>query len=467
MADYAPRREGKGQSPLGPSLLDQLDEAPLDARYWVSVGLLATIFVVEFFDLFIVGFLISVVGPEWSLSYGQSAAILMSAGLGTIVGALLFGSIADRFGRKTALVMGILLCGTSGGLIAFIPDGAWHMFMTLRFFVGVGIGGSAAPTVALVVELTPTRLRTLISSALNIPAGAGILLAAMGAATLLPIIGWRGLALLGFAPLILAPLCILILPESARWLLATGQTERARQVAARQLCKEPWELAAAGPIAASAPEGRFLDLLKTPGRFWLIVIAWVGISTAGYGVVLWGPTVIALLLSTTAAHAASLFSTVALSAIAGRMAFSILPQFFGRKISGQVMGFGAAAALAAAAFLANAQLGGVSAFVIAIVVAAFFYDGGCANLAPYAAELYPVRLAARAAGLAAASNGVGRIVGPLCLALIAGADDPVSPAATVQAILPGFLTLAACAAIVGIVFTALGVETHRRSLAVA
>lgn len=74
-------------------------------------------------------------------------------------------------------------------------------------------------------------------------------------------------------------------------------------------------------------------------------------------------------------------------------------------------------------------------------------------------------MGARSAGLSQAANGVGKILGPLCLAVIAGADNPLSPQATADAVLPAFLFLGACALAVGLAFSFLGVETHGRPLA--
>jgi hypothetical protein len=88
-----------------------------------------------------------------------------------------------------------------------------------------------------------------------------------------------------------------------------------------------------------------------------------------------------------------------------------------------------------------------------------------ANLAPYIVEIYGVRLGARAAGLSQAANGVGKILGPLCLAVIAGADNPLSPQATADAVLPAFLFLGACSLAVGLAFSLLAIETHGRPLA--
>jgi MFS transporter, putative metabolite:H+ symporter len=103
--------------------------------------------------------------------------------------------------------------------------------------------------------------------------------------------------------------------------------------------------------------------------------------------------------------------------------------------------------------------------VVLLVPAALFFDGGFSNIAPYSAEIFPVQLAARGVGLAQASNGIGKIAGPLCLALIAGTSNLITPKATVEAVTPAFLFLAACGLAIGLAFTLLGVETHGKPLA--
>jgi hypothetical protein len=68
-------------------------------------------------------------------------------------------------------------------------------------------------------------------------------------------------------------------------------------------------------------------------------------------------------------------------------------------------------------------------------------------------------------GLAQAASGIGKIAGPLCLALIAGATNLITPKATIEAVTPAFLFLAACGLAIGLAFTLLGVETHGKPLA--
>jgi putative MFS transporter len=447
------------------------DKAPLNLRYWISMALGVMTSIFDFFDFFIVGFLVAVLGPQWHLTFGQTSIMLLSAGVGAIAGALAWGALADRWGRKTLLVAGVVLCATSAGSVSLIPDGAWMLFAALRFVVGFGVGAAAAVGVPLIVEYTPTRHRTIITSAAVIPVSLGVLFASLTAATLLQEIGWRGLAMLGFVPLLPALLIALIMPESVRWLVTRGRHAEARTIVARTLDVPPESLpkpsAVAAAAGASPPGGRFAELLAQPRLFWLTVVVWFGASTANYGVFLWGPTIVALLLGVPPKDAAHLFIFVSLAGMLGRAAFSVLPQWLGRRRCGEIMGYGIALSLGAAALFFDRTIMGWPAFVVLLIPAALFFDGGFSNIAPYSAEIFPVRLSARGVGLAQAANGVGKIAGPLCLALIAGTSNLISPKATIDAVMPAFLFLAGCGLAIGLAFSLLGVETHGKPLTLA
>jgi putative MFS transporter len=453
----------------GEDLVTLYDKAPLDARYWISMALAVSTSIFDFFDFYIVGFLIAVLAPQWHLTFGQTSIMLLSAGVGAIIGSLAWGALSDRFGRKTLLVAGVALCSLGAGSISMIPDGAWILFAGLRFVVGFGVGAAAAVGVPMIVEYTPTRHRTIMSSAAVIPVSLGILAASLTAATLLQHIGWRGLATLGFVPLVPAVLIALIMPESVRWLVSRGRYAEARRIVARTLRLSPDAL----PLPASTtaadnrpvPGSSFADLLAQPKLFWLTVIVWFGASTANYGVFLWGPTIVALLMGVSPHEVAYLFVLVSLTGMLGRAVFSLLPQWIGRRHCGEIMGYGIALSLGAAAFFFDRTLFGYPAFVVLLIPAALFFDGGFANIAPYSAEIFPVRLSARGVGLAQAANGVGKIAGPLCLALIAGASNLITPKATIDAVTPAFLFLAACGLAIGLAFSLLGIETHGKPLA--
>jgi MFS transporter, putative metabolite:H+ symporter len=445
-------------------LLAFFDAARPNARYWATIVLLSIASAVEFFDFYIVGFLVAVIGPLWHLTYGQSAIMLLSAGLGAIAGSLIWGALADVFGRKSLIVFGGLVCAASAGAISLVPDRAWLLFALLRFGVGAGLGGSAAPIVALTVEYTPTRYRTVISGLTIVFATVGTLLASLTAATLLTLLGWRGVAATGVVPAVVAILIILVAPESVRWLVARGRVTQARSTVARLLgC--PFD---AVPLPIGRPPRptavHYRELYSVPSRFWLTVIMWFGISTANYGVYLWGPTIVAMLLKIPVKDAAHVFVFVALTGITGKAIFSFLPQWLGRRRCGQLAGLGIGATLGLAGIFHDAFLDMIPLFVALLAAGALFFDGGYSNLAPYTAEIFPVQLAGRAVGLGQAANGAGKIAGPLSLALIAGTDNLVAPQVTADAVMPAFLFLAVCGLAVALAFTLVPIETHGKPL---
>src|SRR4051812_21305771 len=173
------------------ALLSLFDTARLRPRYWVNFSLLSLITVLEFFDFAIVAFLLAVLGPQWHLTYGQSAIVLYSGGVGAICGAGIWGSLSDAWGRKAQLVLGTFICGIGAGAIGLVPEGAWIALAVLRFIVGFGLTAAVTPCLTLVVEITPTRFRTAVSSFYVVFATVGALLASATSAALLALFGWR------------------------------------------------------------------------------------------------------------------------------------------------------------------------------------------------------------------------------------------------------------------------------------
>lgn len=441
-----------------PDLTRAIDEADVRGRYALVFGLVALLLVCELFDYFVVGYLVSAIAPAWRLTFGQTSIMLLSAGVGAIVGALAGGRLADRYGRKQVLVGAAALCCLGAGSLALVPDGDWMAFTALRFVVGIGYGACGSTQFALIAEYTPRARRTLLTSSMGIPAGLGLLLASSIVSMLYAQLGWRGTALLGFLPLVVVALLAWLAPESPRWLLARGRTAEAQRSAAALLRLPDYDHGAQPMASGDAPVS-LAAVMADARRFWLIVIIQVALGSVLAGVLLWGPTLVAQVFDVSPQRAAAYFVGVSLSALAGRIAFTWLPHKIGRVRSGLLVGFGGMAALLLAVWQHSAHWAGVPVLFLCLVIGQFFYDGGYSNLTTYAAELYPVRAGARAMGVSAGSAGVGKILGPLVMGLIAGADNLVSPAVTQQAVVPVFLFLAGCCLIVGLAYAVLGVET--------
>ncbi|HEY1930641.1 MAG TPA: MFS transporter [Acetobacteraceae bacterium] len=446
------------------ALLSLFDRAPLTARYWTNFGLLSLITVLEFFDFLVVGFLVAVLGPQWHMTYGQSAVILYSGGLGAIAGALIWGSMSDALGRKLQLVLGTFICGIGAGAIGFVPAGAWGIFALLRFVVGFGLTAAVTPCLTLVVETTPTRIRTSVTSFYIVFATAGTLLASATSATLLSALGWRGVAMLGALTVPVGIVIWLVVPESVRWLAAKGHFAEARASVAHQLGLPLDQVPLPTQPPLSPPSGRLSELYRSPRRFWDTVIIWGGSSTAAYGVYLWGPTIVALLLNIPVPKAAGYFVFVAGAGVVGKILVSVISPMLGRRRCGILFGLIATVSLAAAGYFNNVFVGGVPLLVVLLCCSTFGIDGGFANLAPYTVELFGVRMGARSSGLGQAANGVGKILGPLSLALIAGTGNIVSPHATAEAVFPAILFLAFSTLLVTLSFAILGVETHGKPM---
>ncbi len=440
------------------------DNVNLTPRYFLTLFLLVFQEMFEFYDFFLVGYLVAVLAPVWHLTYGQSSLMLLSGGVGAIVGGLFLGQWADRFGRRNMVALGGLIFAIGCGACALMPTGAWIMFSVCRFVVGFGMAGAVATQNALVVEITPTRYRTYISSLMMAPVAMGTLLAAIIAAHLMPYIGWRGVAATGALPILISAAVMAWVPESARWLLTKNRLAGARKTAARQLGVPVEQVAMPAAIPLPIRLAPMAELLKDQKRFWWVAAIWGGASTATYGVQLWGPTVVSQLLKIPAATAAGYFIWLAIFNFAGRVAFSFLPVWIGRRYAGIVMNLASTLLLVVGAVYSYAYVGGLSVFVAVIVGGAFFYSGGLSNTTPYVVEAYPVRLGARAMGLAQAWNGVGKILGPAALAIIAGSGDIVSPKATAAAVEPAFLFLAFCTFIATLGFVLFRVETHGKQL---
>jgi putative MFS transporter len=449
---------------ISDDLLAVFDRAPLNARYWTSFALLGGVYVLDFFDFFLIAFILAVIGPSWHLTYGQSALILYGSGVGAILGSLIWGSLGDVFGRKMQTVTGTLICGVSAGLIALLPTGAYVPLAILRIFVGFGLAAAITPALTIMVELTPTRWRSGLTSLFVVSASLGPLLASATSHSFIDVLGWRGVATFGLLPIVVGVLVWAFQPESARWLTAKGRFGEARAAVATHLGLRLDQVPLPTRRPAVQPRASLAELYASPRLFWQTILIWGGATTAGFGYLLWGPTIVALSLHTSVAKAAEYFVYVSASAMTGRLLIAWLAQKLGRRRLGIAVSFVATVLLALAGRYSTALLGGFPAFVILVAAAAFFVEGGLGNITPYTIEQYGVRLGSRASGLGHAAAGVGKILGPLALAVIAGTANIVSPKATQDAVFPAFMFLAFCMVLVGLAFLFLARETHGRAI---
>ena len=418
----------------------------------------------EFFDYFLIGFVLAFIVGPWKLSFGQSAINLLSSGIGAILGAAVWGRLADRIGRRAVFIGTVLNFSIATGILALTPDQGWIFLTIFRFFVGFGVGGLYCVDLPLVQEFVPASRRGFIGGMVTSFIPLGVLIGSVLGAFLTPVIGWRGLFACGLVPASLALLIRAWVPESPRWLVRMRRPEDARRSLAWALKVPPESLPLPQIAETETRKTPWSDLFRYPRSLLVSWLTNLGMQTTGYGVILWAPTLFVMLLGVSPAEASYLFIFVSLAGFVGRFVFSGLSELIGRRASGALQGFGAAVMVVAAGLLHVSFIGTVSVFWLLIIAADFFFDGGAAIMGPYAAEVWPSTLRTSGMGSAYGFGGIGKIIGPIGLALIVGSSNIVKPDVTIAAIVPCFLYLGAWSALAGFAYAFIGFETKGRSL---
>src|ERR1700756_5500191 len=109
----------------------------LTANQWKIAGAATLGDMLDFFDFFLIGFVLAFVVKEWHLTYGQSGAILLASGVSAPFGSLLYGWMADKIGRRPALITAVPNDSLVAGAIALTPAGGWIYLVARRVFGGV------------------------------------------------------------------------------------------------------------------------------------------------------------------------------------------------------------------------------------------------------------------------------------------------------------------------------------------
>lgn len=398
------------------------DGVPLNREHWKLVAVLVVALAVDVMKPATLGFVVPGMSAEYRISTPSASLLALVALFGTTVGSILWGRVADVFGRRAAILLGALMfIGTA--ICGAMPAFGWNLAMC--FLMGASAGGLLPITFTLMAETVPARHRGWLLVALGgIGTSAGYLLAAGAAALLEPLFSWRVLWLLGLPTGALIIVLYRFIPESPRFLANAGLERQARDVllkfagppasGAGAAAIEPDDDAHPGPpeIDGAQSVGGVRALLR--GRHarvsWGLLTCGVAWGLANFGFVLWLPVNLAE-LGVDPRAASALLARSALYALPG---IAVVVWLYHRWSSFRALVlFIAFSVLALLAFCVVA-LGGVRAEAVTVAATAALLvstSGVIAMLIPYAAEIYPVHLRGTGSGLIAASSKFGGIVG--------------------------------------------------------
>ena len=208
-----------------------IDNARFSRFHWMVMALCALLLIFDGYDLFIFGVVLPSIMQEWGLTPLEAGALGSYALFGMMFGALGFGTLADRIGRKKGIAICFVLFSTATILNGFASSPT--EFGIFRFIAGLGCGGLMPNAVALMNEYAPKRLRSTLVAVMFSGYSLGGMLAAGVGIYMLPRFGWESMFFAAAVPLLLLPLLLWKLPESVGFLVRQGRHEQARAVLAK------------------------------------------------------------------------------------------------------------------------------------------------------------------------------------------------------------------------------------------
>ncbi len=356
-------------------------------------------------EILLVSFALPAMAAEWSLSAFQKSALATAIFIGMLVGAVFWGRLADRIGRKAGFVLTIAIDSAFGLASAFAPGFA--SFLVLRALTGFGVGGTLPVDYGMFSEYLPAKDRGRRLVMLEAFWALGTLAAAGLAWLVVPRLGWRWLFALSALPGLILFAVRGGVPESPRFLFSKGRAAEAREVLER-VARENGRALPEGELEApAAPRPSRVGELFSPGLLRttvLLWLAWFMISIGYYGAFTWIPSWFrAKGLSLPSVYPNAFI--MALAQLPGYLSAAALVERWGRT---KTLGAYLAASGAAAWLFALA----VTPFwvVASAVLLSFFALGAWGALYAYTPEAYPTAI--RTTGIGAAS-GMTRIAGAL------------------------------------------------------
>ena len=379
------------------------EDAPLTAAHWTLMSVLVIALIIDIMKPASLGFTIPGMSAEYGVDKATASLLPLSALIGTVVGSIVWGVLADIYGRKASILLSaVFFVGTS--ICGAMPSFAWNVGMC--FMMGAAAGGMLPVTYALLAEMMPSKHR---GWALVLVGGLGAVggyFAASGFSALLqPIFGWRILWLLNLPTGLALVLLGGLIPESAKFLLARGRREEAQRVMQRfgatARKTRPAEQVALERGSTVALTGRaFL------GKLIALSLAAICYGLINFGLLLWLP---ADLVS----RGYSVELTSALLAKSALIAFPtifVAAYIYSRWSTKWSVVASVAVTLIGLAGVFALELGLIGSPVLPVALLIVGTNGLIAMLLPYTAESFPLRIRGRTTGTVAACSKAGGMI---------------------------------------------------------
>ncbi|HKR70801.1 MAG TPA: MFS transporter [Streptosporangiaceae bacterium] len=426
MADAIRRAaEPADNSQVSRAELARLDEAATGSQHWKILLTSGMGFFTDAYDLFIIGVAATMITNEWHIASYQKSLLSSLALLTSALGAVFFGHIADKLGRRKIYGFEVLVLAVGAIASAFSPSIWW--LIGLRGVLGFGIGGDYPVSATIMSEYAAKRNRGRMVALVFSMQGAGLVIGPLVAIALLKTgmstdYAWRIMLALGAVPALAVFWLRRQIKETPRFLLAEMEAKEASQHAERAR-------------KATGLRGVLADrrMLR-----WLIgaSLAWLLFDFAYYGNTISSPLIVSLVNP----HAGLIGITAitlaifAVAALPGYLLAAATIDKIGRR-SLQAIGFAVMAIAFGCLWLVPGATTTLVPFLLLFGATYFFAEfGPNTTTFVYPAEIFPVRVRTTSHGIAAAAGKVGAFIGTYALTALLPAIGLSSTSAIVAAV---------------------------------
>lgn len=317
----------------------------------------------EGMDIMFISFAMTMIISEFNIDLATGGLITSITNIGMLLGGIIFGVLADKYGRVKVFTYTVLLFAIGTALTGLATN--IEQVYIYRFIAGLGAGGEYGIGMALVAEAWPKNKQGRASSYVSVGAQYGVILAALLSAVILPTLGWRALFLVGVLPVIFAFIVRKNLEESPEWLAAQKNKKEDNK-------------------------GKLAGLFATPRTSMttisLIIMATVQI--AGYnGLMIWLPSMLQKSQGLSVSSSALWTISTAVGMIIGMLAFGRFMDRFGAKRAFGIF----LLASACAVFLYSYATGSI-AILLGGAIVGFFSNGMFAGYGALIGNFYPVQI---------------------------------------------------------------------------
>lgn len=336
-------------------------------------------------DLMILGFAISAgLGADFGVGNAETGALTTITLAGAFIGGLIFGTLADKFGRIKVLTYSVIFFAVFTLGCAFAPN-YWVMAIC-RFLAGIGIGAEFGIGMAIAAEASSAKNRAKATSGVGLGFQVGVLIASLGSAPVIALWGWRGLFVVGFIPAIIAIIIRAMVPEPPIY-------EEHK--------------------ASGKAHGSLKDLFNSPERikYSILIIILCTVQNAGYfGIMTWLPKYLSGELGLSFTTTGVWTAVTVLGMMLGITVFGWLADKAGRRPAFWTFQIGAALMI-----IIYSQLTSELALLIGGFFMGMFANGMIGGYGTLIAELFPTEVRGTAQ---TALYNTGRFIG-------GGAASPV------------------------------------------